>query len=156
MKGRNENEAKKEARYCYGRRGGRILWKTNATELDKNSSSSSGSNSTKGIKIKHLLKIVKSVKVYTAEFTRETARAMFFLYQEDLDKVDTNSDEKLLAGVNVDFGQFLMIMCEEADRGIGGENELLAKKLHHLIHRLKKYEVGIHEHHHHHHNHNKK
>ena len=92
----------------------------------------------KGIKIKNLLTVVKHLHVYKDCFSRETVRAMFFLYQEDLDEVDTKSDEKLLSDANVDFGQFLMIMCEVADRGFGGETEMLAKKLNMLVYRIKK------------------
>jgi hypothetical protein len=90
-----------------------------------------------GVKIKNLMKIIKPLKIYNNDFTRETVRAMFFMYQEE-DLQDTNSDEKLLADSNVDFGQFLMIMCEIADRVFGRDSDLLANKLRHLVHRLRK------------------
>ena len=57
------------------------------------------------------MKIIKPLKIYNNDFTRETVRAMFFMYQEE-DLQDTNSDEKLLADSNVDFGQFLMIWAQ--------------------------------------------
>ena len=62
---------------------------------------------------------------------------MFYMYQEK-EHSSTLSNDILLADALVNFGQFLMILCEIADRRFGSEKDILASKLRRLIRRLEK------------------